>query len=719
MPSFIRPKARLQAPFVRPTLQPLETRDVPTTLLGLTTGNALVRFDSGSPGTIQSTVAVTGLQAGENLVGIDYRPASGQLVGVGSTNRIYFIDAVTGVAVAKNAVAFTPALSGTEFGIDFNPAVDKLRIVGNNGQNLRANADTGLIVGTDTNLSYDGVTYDAAIGGAAPIPQVVAAAYTKNASTTGSTVTTMYVIDSSTDILSTQGGPSDDVPAISPNGGVLFVVDKLGFDVLPNSGFDIETGTDAAFVSSGAKLYSVNLTTGGSASLGTIGSGLTIRDITIAAASTGGGTLQFSGALATFPADRSALTLTVNRTGAATDPVTVSFATADGTALAGANYTAQSGTVTFAAGETSKTIVLTVPTGPAPGTARNFTLTLSGATNGATIGTNSSITVTIPAAVAVVSNRLFAVGTGPGRASLVRVYDQATGAEVFSFAPYEPAFTGGVNVATGDVNGDGFDDVVIGTGIGGGPRVAVYSGATKAVIADFFTYESVFRGGVNVTVADVNGDGFGDILNGSGEGGGPRVRIINGDLLTNSGDQNAVIADFFAFEDTVRSGVNVSGGDVNGDGFADVLAGAGIGGGPRATLFDGKTIGTAGDRPASIQNFFAYDSATRSGVQIAIGDITGDGRAEIITGTGLGGGPNVRAFNGTTLAQVQNFFAYDSSTRGGVRVAAKDLNGDGVDDILTGTGQGSPPVVKVFRNGVEASMFTAFESTFLGGISVG
>src|SRR6187200_1617188 len=96
-------------------------------IYGVTTTNLLVSFNSGAPGTILSSVAITGLQAGETILGIDFRPATKQLYGLGSTSRLYTINLSTGAATAVGP-PFTPALSGTAFGVDFNPTVDRIRI---------------------------------------------------------------------------------------------------------------------------------------------------------------------------------------------------------------------------------------------------------------------------------------------------------------------------------------------------------------------------------------------------------------------------------------------------------------------------------------------------------------------------------------------------------------------------------------------------------------
>src|SRR5215207_1226392 len=125
-----------------------------STVFALTTTNALLRFDSGAPGTILSTVAISGLQAGENLLGIDIRPASGQLYGLGSTSRLYTIDLTSGVATQVGAGPFAASLIGSNFGVDFNPVPDRIRVVSDADQNLRLNPNDGMLTMTDGALAY-------------------------------------------------------------------------------------------------------------------------------------------------------------------------------------------------------------------------------------------------------------------------------------------------------------------------------------------------------------------------------------------------------------------------------------------------------------------------------------------------------------------------------------------------------------------------------------
>jgi hypothetical protein len=223
-------------------------------------------------------------------------------------------------------------------------------------------------------------------------------------------------------------------------------------------------------------------------------------------------------------------------------------------------------------------------------------------------------------------------GTGPGTASRVRVFDGASGAEVFAVAPFEGGFAGGVYVAAGDLTGDGRPDLVVTPDEGGGPRVRVFEGTAFRPVADFFGIEDPnFRGGARAAVGDVNGDGTGDLVVAAGFGGGPRVAGFDGRTVTGQ-VRRKVFADFFAYEQGLRNGVFVAAGDVNGDGAADVAVGGGPGGGPRVCVMDGRAL--AAGRPAEVANFFGGDPGDRGGARVAVKDLDADARADVVVGVG-------------------------------------------------------------------------------------
>ncbi|HEX8209163.1 MAG TPA: DUF4394 domain-containing protein [Longimicrobium sp.] len=231
----------------------------------------LVTFGSQNPGSVRST-ALSGLQAGETLVGLDFRPSNGMLVAAGSSSRIYRVDTLTAAATVVGSTSFTPALAGTAFGFDFNPTVDRIRTHGSAGQNLRLHPDLGTVAATDTAL-----TYLAGDPGAGTVPRIVGTAYTN--SVTGATTTQLFGIDSNRDVLVLVG---------APNGGRMTTVGALGVNTGDDVGFDI-FGADAArevyatlTVGSRSELYTINLTTGAATRVGQIGTSSPIRGIAVA-----------------------------------------------------------------------------------------------------------------------------------------------------------------------------------------------------------------------------------------------------------------------------------------------------------------------------------------------------------------------------------------------------------------------------------------------------
>lgn len=204
----------------------------------LTSDSKLLLINAKNPSSITSTVNISGLQTGETLLGIDFRPATGQLYGIGSSSRLYVIDYKTGVARSLTTAAFTPAITGTAAGFDFNPTVDRIRLVTNTGQNLRLNPETGTVAATDGVIN--GVT-NAKIG---------SVAYTQNRA--GATTTVLFDIDATTDKLYKQDPPND---------GKLVEVGSLGHNVEDLGGFDINPDGSAAIAA---------LTVGGTSALFTI-----------------------------------------------------------------------------------------------------------------------------------------------------------------------------------------------------------------------------------------------------------------------------------------------------------------------------------------------------------------------------------------------------------------------------------------------------------------
>ena len=219
------------------------------------------------------------------------------------------------------------------------------------------------------------------------------------------------------------------------------------------------------------------------------------------------------------------------------------------------------------------------------------------------------------------------VGTGVGVTTRVRVINGKTGFDLFTIQPFESRFTGGVFVAAGDITGDGKADLAIAAGTGGGPRVRVFGGASLGQLADFFTIEDAnFRGGVRPALADFTGDGRADLVVAAGIGGGPRVAAYNGVSLKANTVPEKIVADFFVGIPAFSDGAYLATGDTNGDGIPDLVTSAG----PTVTVFDGKELGI--NKRITVNATFTPPTAdSRSGARLAVADVSGDGKADVIT----------------------------------------------------------------------------------------
>jgi hypothetical protein len=257
-------------------LSPAHAQNIPSaTVYAVTTDNNLISFSSTDPGTIINNVAISGLPDGENLLAIDIRPANGQLYALGSSSRQYVINTSNGSATALGNAAFSTALSGTTFGFDFNPTVDRIRAVSDARQDLRLNPANGGVAAVDGALGYAAPDVNAAA-----TPNIVASAYTNNFS--GATTTTLFNIDADLDILVTQN---------PPNAGTLNTIGALGVDAGARTSFDIMTdslGSEAGFAAINSGFYWINVASGEATLIGTIGNGVSVQGIAVAGSVAGG-----------------------------------------------------------------------------------------------------------------------------------------------------------------------------------------------------------------------------------------------------------------------------------------------------------------------------------------------------------------------------------------------------------------------------------------------
>jgi hypothetical protein len=449
--------------------------------------------------------------------------------------------------------------------------------------------------------------------------------------------------------------------------------------------------------------YDANFTYAGTATVGSVSiSGTGLVTVTGLAANTSS-TATITTTQTNFVSGSGQVTAT-SLNAANTPTFGAPTSTPDGFTVQISNYDANftyAGTATVGSVSISGTGLVTV-TGVSSNTSSTATITTTRTNyvSGSAQVTATSLGPTAP----------LVVGTPPptssGGSSTVTLYDPVTGAEAGTAVPF-PGFSGPVKVVSGDFNSDGVAELVAGAGFGGGPAIAVLNSQTGEVMEAFFAFDQAFTGGVFVAVQDVNNDGILDIIASAGPGGGPEVRIFDGNGLT-------VLRSFYAYAVDFTGGVSVASIDFNNDGILDLVTGAGPGGAPHVKVFDGATN-------AIISQWYAYATDFTGGVFVAVGDIGNDGTFEVVTGAGAGGSPVVAVWDPNTGALLAQFMAYAEDFTGGVRVGINDGNTDGIADILTGAGPGGGPQVNVFNFPALDLLFSFYsgDPANTGGVFVG
>ncbi len=276
------------------------------------------------------------------------------------------------------------------------------------------------------------------------------------------------------------------------------------------------------------------------------------------------------------------------------------------------------------------------------------------------------------------------VGAGAGGGPRVQVWDGATTQDYFSgnpvlaiaptihhdFFAFDTSFSGGVSLASADVNGDGADDIIVGAGAGGGPHVKVFSGKTGELIEQFFAFNPSYTGGMNLAASDLTNDGKADILVGSNGGMEAAVEIFNGATSTQ-------IRSFTPYVNFMGA-VNVAVAENNNQTVnlvaasnRQIITAPGFGGGPHVKVFTvldniipnpvantvSPTIDTYPTSLEPIAQFMAYDAGFSGGVSLATADVNYDGVDDIITGAGVGGAPHIREFNSNTGTLLGEYLA--------------------------------------------------------------
>lgn len=218
---------------------------------------------------------------------------------------------------------------------------------------------------------------------------------------------------------------------------------------------------------------------------------------------------------------------------------------------------------------------------------------------------------------------------GAGGGPYVKTFD-SNNASLGGFFAYDAELRCGLDVAMGDVDNDGVDEIITGPKKGCGPHVKVFE-ANGTPLGAFFAYDPKLRDGIRVSSGDVDGDGTDEIITVPGKGSGPQVKAfeLNG-TITQS---------FFAFDSKYRDGVDIASGDIQGDTTEEIVASPGPGGGPHIKIFEDGVL---------IKGFTAYDSTFRGGVNVAVGNVReSTPLEEIVTIPNVAGGPQIKLFSGT------------------------------------------------------------------------
>lgn len=254
------------------------------------------------------------------------------------------------------------------------------------------------------------------------------------------------------------------------------------------------------------------------------------------------------------------------------------------------------------------------------------------------------------------------------------------------FLAYGSNFKGGVNLAVGDVDNDGQDEIITAPMAGGGPHIRIFNRYGK-LQSEFFAYDAHFFGGVNIAVGDVNGDGKKEIITAPMAGGGPQVRVFD--------NNGSLISEFFAYEDSFTGGINLATGDVNKDDVDEIIVAPLSNREPEVRVFNYKNILKA--------KFFAYEETMTDGMDITVGDVNYDSWPEIIVVPAKSYSPQIKLFS--MKGRLKNeFLAYSEYLNTGVQLLAKDISGDRLPEILALPNKGAAALLRIYDSkGLEKS----------------
>jgi len=294
-----------------------------------------------------------------------------------------------------------------------------------------------------------------------------------------------------------------------------------------------------------------------------------------------------------------------------------------------------------------------------------------------------------------------------GRAPEVKIYSADNKHLDKSFMAFAEGFRGGGNVAIGDVDGDGVQEIIVGAGRGGGPQVQIFNHLGQPTGFNFFPFHPDFRGGVDVAAGDVNGDGIDEVIVSQASDGQARVKVYKADA------GKTIIGDFLAYDPGFKGGVHVAAGDINGDDWDDIVTGSGMDSKAHVRSFN-AVGGFTG------LSLFPFENDFRGGVDVAIGNVDGGEEAEIIVAKNTFGTGQVKVYKSDASKRVLgDFLAFPAGHTEGANVTAADIDRDGEDEVIVGS-NGNGPHIRTFEawGHPKTLEIVPYEQDFRGGVKV-
>lgn len=274
---------------------------------------------------------------------------------------------------------------------------------------------------------------------------------------------------------------------------------------------------------------------------------------------------------------------------------------------------------------------------------------------------------------------------------------------VREYYAYDQNLNIGVNAVMDDFNNDKTTEIITAPQAGGGPQIRIFNLEGKVINNGWFAFSESFRGGVNLAKGDINGDGAMDLIAAQASQGQAWVKVYD---LTKKDPR--IISEFLAYPEFFEGGAFVAAGDIDKNGKDEIITGAGFGGGPQVRAFNkkGECVGVS---------FFPFPNDYSGGVTVASGDVDGDGTDEIIMGQAYAAQAWVKVYESDAKSIISEFNAFSSDRQYGATVSVADINKDNKEEIIIGPGSGGGPQARIFNaEGKNLSNFFAYDESFRG-----